>query len=1353
MLNNADVTVSGGSAGVGILSLTLNGNTVASISGGNINAAGNVNVSSEADDYSEIKSTGLTVSGISVSGGISSYNNNANSAAVVSDASVTGGNIRISSSSRSHADVEIEGISLGGVAVNVSGYETNVNYSTQALVSGKTDISTEGTLGISSASTADTFSGATFDAFTGGAAVAYMTTDVDVSGSTDALIKDAEGTINAGQLRISSEYGKISAEAKNNVVAVSGIDVTTVNGGVNLNPVFTSGIDNLGNKLTVKANDTTITAGKSQSSDDDGYMKATSSINGVGVSIAGSAQSQAQATSNSVSNTLLKSDSFETGNLNIDAVLKADASASAGQDSIGVLGGVNSIEIDATATDTLKVEFDGNITVTGSADIRTDHSSKTSVAADTLNAGLFDTVSSLNLTGNNNSDTQITLNGNITAKGASFEINTDRTGSLDSSNRSGSAVSSSTRSFNNSVTGKTNLTLDGLKLSGDGSSDLSIKVSSANTHDDVSRSSNGGFYAYEKSDYNYEFDTDSNIDIKNTTIDNFRTVTIDSNTANTIKDSSVTTDGGFIVITNSRAGHTFSSASGVNLTDSKISAANVGISSEASNSSDLDKEITFKAESGGFYTEDDLELDNTLNQKNEINISNTSISATGDATVALTTGQGYRQKVEDLSEGFIANPTIKSWLTSNNTNNLDIDEKSSVRADGALSFLMDVNGSLSTYSHVEVEDAGSDPATESYLTMNADNTMTLSGLAEGGNLNSVVFMGNSNNDLHQESYSEHFAVAPFTSEAGELKRTINNTLTVTKTGEAVAGKALDWQFNDGTGDIYASNHYHCIYYAAFGYETYGETSSNKTLTTNNTADVPGKMAAGIANSKFVFVGDDGKVDTLKSSGVYASDFISYGDGDDLTPAQVKQTVVGNIQNQIDTLTDNLDRINAGIQDNAARRDGLNDKKDAINGILATVEEYKSAGYSLNTEEEFLAVIRSDMLDELGKGADPISESEYNNVYAAYQLWLEGDEAREIGDLKDISYYVSNIDTTLSAAQKETFGTVAEQMIGRMSTIGDAESEIAGLPVYTYGDHRIIMSSSEDGNARKNYMTALEYSLISLEDEIHACDDRQIELESARVLAVYDLETLNADLSDAQARPDSDYGQDQESYALLFHNLRSTPGSITITGLDSTGLMVGGISVKDDPSILSAHVFSPKNRFDVSNSSDRKIVLKDVDYTGNDSLRFKVNGADLSEFNTPADLFLITTEDEISISGVSVDKYGIIENRTKRAEVFNGNVARREGTDIQLYTAKTGAFSFSMDASDLVTTTAPVVFSRPDLVVRSYLGYHSFDSFAYAEASALASGIKLIISIFPTTAGPDNEQEPVINEIRTDASVR
>jgi hypothetical protein len=47
----------------------------------------------------------------------------------------------------------------------------------------------------------------------------------------------------------------------------------------------------------------------------------------------------------------------------------------------------------------------------------------------------------------------------------------------------------------------------------------------------------------------------------------------------------------------------------------------------------------------------------------------------------------------------------------------------------------------------------------------------------------------------------------------------------------------------------------------------------------------------------------------------------------------------------------------------------------------------------------------------------------------------------------------------------------------------------------------------------------------------------------------------------------------------------------------------------------------------------------------------------------------------------------------------------------------------MDDSNVVTTSAPVVISNPDLVVKSYLGYHSFDTFAYSEAAVLSDAVR------------------------------
>lgn len=43
------------------------------------------------------------------------------------------------------------------------------------------------------------------------------------------------------------------------------------------------------------------------------------------------------------------------------------------------------------------------------------------------------------------------------------------------------------------------------------------------------------------------------------------------------------------------------------------------------------------------------------------------------------------------------------------------------------------------------------------------------------------------------------------------------------------------------------------------------------------------------------------------------------------------------------------------------------------------------------------------------------------------------------------------------------------------------------------------------------------------------------------------------------------------------------------------------------------------------------------------------------------------------------------------------------------------------------SSAPVVISNPDLVVKSYLGYHSFDTFAYSEAAVLSDAVRTNLS--------------------------
>lgn len=99
-----------------------------------------------------------------------------------------------------------------------------------------------------------------------------------------------------------------------------------------------------------------------------------------------------------------------------------------------------------------------------------------------------------------------------------------------------------------------------------------------------------------------------------------------------------------------------------------------------------------------------------------------------------------------------------------------------------------------------------------------------------------------------------------------------------------------------------------------------------------------------------------------------------------------------------------------------------------------------------------------------------------------------------------------------------------------------------------------------------------------------------------------------------------------------------------------------------------------------------------------------------------------------VSGdIGVKNYGVIRNGSTIAEVRNDGVGIRGDSDLQLYTLKTDGFSISMDDSNGVTTSAPVVISNPDLVVKSYLGYHSFDTFAYSEAAVLSDAVRTNLS--------------------------
>ncbi len=310
---------------------------------------------------------------------------------------------------------------------------------------------------------------------------------------------------------------------------------------------------------------------------------------------------------------------------------------------------------------------------------------------------------------------------------------------------------------------------------------------------------------------------------------------------------------------------------------------------------------------------------------------------------------------------------------------------------------------------------------------------------------------------------------------------------------------------------------------------------------------------------------------------------------------------------------------------------------------------------------------------------------------------------------------------------------------------NSEDLVAGTIVYNNEkeggtSRKFITSSYGNGENKKNVMSILENSLGVISEEMNAYENRKQELQSAKALLQSDIETLTTDLEVAVAKAESDYGQSVSDNAILLHNFSSKPGSITITGIDSTD---------DNLSLLKGHIISAKNRLDIQNMSDRPVILKDADLSGDDSLRFILNGEDLSDYISGVELFVSTNNPEVSLQDVTVNHYGLIHGGDKTAQVINDSIELRDGVLVQMYTARTGAFDFSMDSSPLVVTTTPVLAASPDLVVKNYFGYHTAETFGYSEAFALSTGMEYNQS----SAENSEDDEPVISDLAIQASAR
>ena len=1227
-LSNVNVSIAGGAVNVGWLSAKMVFDNSALISGGNVTAGNKVSVSALENDNALIENVKVHGTGlVGVEGGISSYSNNSSTSAVVKDAKVTAKDMDVLSDVTTTAKTDITDVQFsGGATINVAGYETLINAKSNALVTGNSDITAQEDLNIRATEALDVSGESELikvSPVTGG----YVANTVEGKAEVSALVKDLVGSIRVKNLNITTDYSKIEGSARSNIVSVSGVGIDFNDSSFNLNPVFISGIDSRqGGEIRT---DTTnvVTARPLNNSN----MNALTDLSSVEVNLAGGGKAGAYTVNEATSATLMKAKDHKADSLiKVDAYLGTTSKAQMSSTGISVAIGVRDTEVSGTSKSRLTVDFDGNNTAKA-VDVNATHNAETNVSLGQVGAALLANVSLMDLKGDNQADTKVTLSGNTIADDIKFDVNTNRTGILNLSTGTGGFVNVASSSASNSVTGESELTIDGYNPVSNETKNISIKNSSVNRQQNVTSSSSGGFVNIPVGSQSYTSDTSAVLNVRNSNIYTDGIVSLSVESKNIVEDDASSGAGGVVSVAHESSSNSYGTSTALNIENTEIDATGVVLSASSDISTAAD-EVSYKISNGGFIPVSKLELSNTLTQNNEINITGNSwLRSSGNFNVNIGSGYGqFKQKADTDSSGFVAVATVRTTLNSDNTNKVSIESGSLVRGDSVVSFNFESNGNLRTYSHVKVKDAGSDPETNAKLYLTVNNTFDISGTVEAGKTANISFMEDSVNNLSQEAYSEHYALAPFTTEDGELKRTINNTLNITRTsdidmGRIISGRDVNIGYSSGRGDLNSNIHYHLVYYSLFGKESYGSHSNLKTENNYN-FDLSGEIIAGYGNGKKAVLKTDGSVDMKQSQGLYASDYVLYGSDDPEADAKRKQVIIMSLISQIEAEQSAKEKAEASLAE-------AKNKKEIINGELTAVtdglDKIAALGnYTAETQDNLSMRITSELEAYLKNdqiSGDAIAAEVLTAIESAFDSWYrtdgQGGENAKHSKVELFLKYAKEHRTDynlsdsqvarLDYAKTEFIGTDANPGRIREVVIGSADDpKRTNIECYKTGETTYVAIYKEKGSSGENLLDNAYAHAVGLNFQIAEYSARIAHLEARLGDIENNLGTLTQELKEMYSWVPSPY---EGSYAILFNPMGFNNGNVSITGIDNSRIT---------PSDWESHIKTGKSGLEVRNYSTRTVLFEDIDFSQSDAAGYggEFNGVNVVNYADSRDPF-------------------------------------------------------------------------------------------------------------------------------------
>ena len=1244
-LTNVHVSTGGLGVGVGIHSVDLKHSTTALIFGQTINAK-NVEVSASHKDNTELTSVGVDVDVVKIGVGANSYKNESTTTAYIDSANITteNGAVSVLSSVDTKASTNNVGVSLTGASVNVLSHELVDSAKAESYIIGETTINAD-TLNIKSSGAMDVSGGST------AVTVSFVPISIDnnkIEGKAElsALIRNGGGRkhgnteIKVNHLNIVTDYSKMKASVKNNVVTISAAEVSVFKDTVLLHPVFTSGIDGTGTdegSITINNAGTTIIETAKPTNSDNEFMLASASIGGVDLTIVNLfGGTTAKAKSETESNTILKAADFHhnASDLVVNAYLKTKVKANADSNSFSAAG-VNYVVSEGISQSNLDIATAGQLYFDGKVKFNTFHTALTDVDLDSIGASLL-SVNVFKINSAMEANTTTHLSGKLNAREIEANLNTDRTGKLSSSYNGAEAIGYTGFSAENKLSGSSDILLSGLTLT---ANRFVINNITTNTTDDVSHNNSGGLFDFGKGSYRNDYSTTSKIRIENKSVISVTgdiDLVVRSN--NIIKDSSSNISGGFVAFKKSDYSRSFTSETLIKVNDSSISSKNLNMSATSDMSTDKKETVKYTASGGGFIVGDSIKLSTTLNQRNTVSIENKSLIKT-EGNTAITTAANffYKQYVSSKDDGFMAWPEAKSSLTSKNTNTVTVKGDSTVEATKELTVNFDASGDLYTKTFAKARNIGSKVKSTANVTLTVNNNLNVGdettdstdftkNKLHGGDFVGVSFMGNSTSNVDHESYAQCNAVAPDTSQKGTSKKNVTNTFNLYKNGSLETNKDVEVVFSLGEGSVTSWNHYKRVYYVLFGYTRKKDYNHNVEVSHTPVFNMAGAISAGYSDRWELEIAADESI--VKSVGFRSSAF-QYVDAKDAQ--DLKNQRVGIIKEELTFAKANLDI--AKVLRGLANQLVLNVAHDLelLNQVSADVaaETHSMTEKTAVELREQIKNVRREMFAEeyarISGESIEYARTQYDAVVAAYEA-NRGADTDPTFRFDEMDEYVSEYvtDSNYKDAYKYS-GDIIEDRLFVVTVAAERDAEPntnqnteqndepekisfdVQLIYYNDGNEYFAVYGADPdtstGDALGIAQTNLNGELDSLRAQV-AGYDKEIELYSAQVIGI------QARLDIAEAISPEEYEKKYGLYSIVFDDIYLTSkGRITIKGVDESDeptsadypadldpnpdVSRGSLRIKGPGNSQPLQFYVGTGGVKVTNYSNRTLVFDDV----------------------------------------------------------------------------------------------------------------------------------------------------------------